>query len=184
MFIKKTYLKEYFYFVYRFKLHLVFPISDTERYVVARRQGSRGKLRSDFHQRVRDAWFRDEMVLYWNWCRRSIFHISSPLISEKWAGRWHCKVIQSFPVTSVTRWLAIVGALHCQVQLVYISSFNLLSCDHYVHCSLKTWTAVYCWHFGINCPRTWNKTNSVFLVVLTVPSVILYVIQRERKQFR
>lgn len=60
-----------------------------------------------------------------------------------------------------------------QVQLVYISSFNLLSCDHYVHRSLNTWTVVYCWHLGINCPQTWNKTNSVFLIVLTVPPVLL-----------
>lgn len=71
-----------------------------------------------------------------------------------------------------------------QVRLVYTSSFNLLSCDHYVHRSLKTWTVVYCWHLGINCPQTWNKTDSVFLVVLKVPPVILYVVQWERKQIR
>lgn len=71
-----------------------------------------------------------------------------------------------------------------QVQLVYISSFNLFSCDHYVHRSLNTSTVVYCWHLGINCPQTWNITNSVFLVVLTFPPVILYVVQWERNQIR
>lgn len=88
--------------------------------------------RSDFHQRVRVASHRAGAtsviltrcviqwgVLYWNGCRRSLFHVFSPLICEECAGRWHYKVLQmlnqqaQFPTTAalsgVTRRSAIAG---------------------------------------------------------------------------
>lgn len=48
-----TYLKEYFYFVYYFKLRRALPADDISMlcYVVSGRQGSQGMPGGDFHQR-------------------------------------------------------------------------------------------------------------------------------------
>lgn len=132
-------------------------------------------------------------VLCWNGCRRSLFHVSLPLIFRKTSRSVKLQSNAAVPHRCITYKLWWDEISYCRysspepVWFIFPLSIQL-SCDHYLHRFYsQTWIVVYCWHLGTSCPQIWNKTKSVaqfFLVVVTVTPIILYLsasIPTERK---
>lgn len=184
-----NYLKEYFYFVYGFKLASGIShwwrIDMMRVYVVARR--GQGMPRSDFHQRVRVASHRaqvtsviltgcvnsDEGCFTGTDAHARSFHVSSPLIWEECAGRSHDKVLQTFkPANPVPHHCA---PLRCPQTISYCRYFPhpqsliclyflfiSLSHDRCLHQSQQTWTSTCCWHCWSHVPhQSWPFLDKV-----------------------